>query len=203
MSKKNRKDKITELESVEVGKPEVAEAEEHGYPPIDERDALETTALQEPTPAVGTFPFLDEEAAQEVATIPGTLRRNRPNGAHIDNDIDSSIDDHVDRVPGQEDIGPMGQAVEGVEDTNLDLISPVTEGRATAETAARPGVLTGITGIGLSVLSLFIFPFVMSSAGVITGFFAFRQGARTLGWWAIGIGVVALLGSLLFAPYFR
>lgn len=64
------------------------------------------------------------------------------------------------------------------------------------------GRATGVIALILSVLSLFIIPVLMGAAGIIVGFVARRQGARTLGNWAIGIGIVSIIISLFFAPFF-
>ncbi|MDR7072762.1 hypothetical protein [Fictibacillus barbaricus] len=64
------------------------------------------------------------------------------------------------------------------------------------------GKATGMIAIILSVLSLFIIPVLFGAAGVIVGFIARRQGAHTLGNWAIGIGIASILISLFFAPFF-
>jgi hypothetical protein len=64
------------------------------------------------------------------------------------------------------------------------------------------GKATGVIGIILSVLSLFIIPVLFGAAGIIVGFVARRQGAHSLGNWAIGIGIVSIVISLFFAPFF-
>lgn len=62
----------------------------------------------------------------------------------------------------------------------------------------------GITGLILSLVSIFIWPAVLGPAGMIVGFFAWRRGARTTGIWAMVIGAFALLMALLILPaYFR
>ncbi|GGB50349.1 DUF4190 domain-containing protein [Fictibacillus barbaricus] len=64
------------------------------------------------------------------------------------------------------------------------------------------GRATGMIAIILSVLSLFILPVLFGAAGIIVGFIARRQGAKSLGNWAIGIGIVSIIISLFFAPFF-
>ncbi|CAM3107470.1 DUF4190 domain-containing protein [Sporolactobacillus spathodeae] len=59
----------------------------------------------------------------------------------------------------------------------------------------------GWLALVLSVAALFFLPIVLGIAGIIIGFLALRQGARTLGGWAIGIGLVAMLIQLL-SPLF-
>lgn len=60
----------------------------------------------------------------------------------------------------------------------------------------------GWTALILSIMALFFFPVLLGSAGAITGFFAYRNGARTLGMWSIAIGILALLMGLFFIPYY-
>jgi hypothetical protein len=61
----------------------------------------------------------------------------------------------------------------------------------------------GMVGIGLSVLSLFLLPYLLAPAGIIVGYLAFRRNARTTGTWAMVIGALAILGALLIYPYYR
>ncbi|TGA99600.1 hypothetical protein E4665_04560 [Sporolactobacillus shoreae] len=59
----------------------------------------------------------------------------------------------------------------------------------------------GWLSLVLSIAALFFLPVILGIAGIIIGYIAFRQGARTLGGWAIGIGAVAVLIQLM-APLF-
>lgn len=59
------------------------------------------------------------------------------------------------------------------------------------------GTALGITGLVLSILSLFIIPYIFAPLGIITGYFAYRNGDRSLGMWAMGIGAVGLLGTFI------
>ena len=69
----------------------------------------------------------------------------------------------------------------------------------TVETSGR-GV--GTFAIVLSILSLFFLPVIMGAAGIILGFVARRNGANALGGWAIGIGVISIIMTLFFSPFF-
>lgn len=60
----------------------------------------------------------------------------------------------------------------------------------------------GWTALILSILALFFFPVLLGLSGAITGFFAYRTGARTLGVWSIAIGLFALVMGLFLMPYF-
>ncbi|MCI1856548.1 MAG: hypothetical protein LKI94_04955 [Sporolactobacillus sp.] len=53
----------------------------------------------------------------------------------------------------------------------------------------------------LSCIAFFFLPIIMGIAGIVIGYIAFREGSRTLGGWAMGIGAVAVLFQLL-SPLF-
>ncbi|HZG13597.1 MAG TPA: DUF456 domain-containing protein [Candidatus Bathyarchaeia archaeon] len=76
--------------------------------------------------------------------------------------------------------------------------SPVSEPSA----ENNPGGGMGLTAVGLSILSLFLFPYLIAPIGMIVGYLAFRRGARTLGIWAMVIGAIAILGAMVIYPYF-
>lgn len=58
---------------------------------------------------------------------------------------------------------------------------------------------SGIALIGVisSVLSLFFLPYLFAPVGIILGYFGFRKGDHSLGTWAMGLGAVGLLGTLI------
>lgn len=78
---------------------------------------------------------------------------------------------------------------------------PPREEKADDRAEQTDGSGWAIAGIILSVISLFVLPFLFAPAGVIVGYMAYRQGAHTLAWWAIGIGLVSLLGAILLRPF--
>ncbi|MGO4887189.1 DUF308 domain-containing protein [Anaerobacillus sp. MEB173] len=67
---------------------------------------------------------------------------------------------------------------------------------------ATEGRGVGVFALVLSILSLFFLPVILGAAGIIVGFIARRNGANALGNWAIGIGVVSIVITLFFAPFF-
>ncbi|MBO8163754.1 MAG: hypothetical protein H0Z34_08595 [Brevibacillus sp.] len=71
-----------------------------------------------------------------------------------------------------------------------------------ADNEADAGSGLGWIGLGASILSLFLLPYLMAPVGIVLGYLAFRRNARTLGTWAMIIGALAILGALLFAPFF-
>lgn len=58
----------------------------------------------------------------------------------------------------------------------------------------------GITAIILSVLAFFLWPYILATAGIIIGVISARRGS-SLGWWAVGIGVIALIIATLALPF--
>ncbi|RXT13520.1 hypothetical protein [Ammoniphilus sp. CFH 90114] len=63
------------------------------------------------------------------------------------------------------------------------------------------GTAVGIVGLVLSLASLFTLPFLLALIGIGAGFVATRRGAHSLGRWAIGVGVISMIGAILFAPF--
>lgn len=63
------------------------------------------------------------------------------------------------------------------------------------------GKAMGIFALLLSILSLFILPVFLGGAGIIVGFIARRGQAKTIGNWAIGIGIVSIIASLFFRSF--
>ncbi|AKO94163.1 hypothetical protein BEH_19950 [Priestia filamentosa] len=66
----------------------------------------------------------------------------------------------------------------------------------------REGIGYGRLGLILSVLSFFFLPVIFSIAGIVLGFIARRKGARSVGTWAIGFGIVSLLIAMFILPFF-
>jgi hypothetical protein len=71
-----------------------------------------------------------------------------------------------------------------------------TERRRTDRENIASGRWLGITAIILAALSFFFLPYVLSIAGIAVGAMSIYRGNR-LGWWAVSIGVVACLLTLL------
>jgi hypothetical protein len=77
----------------------------------------------------------------------------------------------------------------------------VGDGETTEEAAGGTGL--GWTALVLSLVSLFFLPILMATVGVVTGFFAYRNGARGLGMWSIAIGLFSIVLGLFFTPFVR
>ncbi|GIN38517.1 MULTISPECIES: DUF4190 domain-containing protein [Heyndrickxia] len=84
---------------------------------------------------------------------------------------------------------------------NRDRENDVSEDKD-HEHAHVSGKVIGWSALALSVLSLFFLPIVLGAAGTILGFVARRRGARALGAWSIGIGVVSLILGIFVQPFF-
>jgi type VI protein secretion system component VasF len=81
---------------------------------------------------------------------------------------------------------------------NPALMQDRRENNKRKEEAGGFGI--GLTALILSVLSFFVWPFVLSIAGIIVGIFAVRRRSA-LGWWAIAVGIVALIVALFLFPF--
>ena len=63
----------------------------------------------------------------------------------------------------------------------------------------------GIAGIVFAILSFFLWPYLLAPIGIILGVVSVSKKAN-IGWWAIGIGVIALIlvtVFMIFAIPFR
>lgn len=70
------------------------------------------------------------------------------------------------------------------------------------ENSDSSGKALGTMALVLSITSLFLVPLLLGVAGVICGAIAVKKGARALGFWAVGIGVVSIAGTIIFSPFF-
>lgn len=140
-----------------------------------------------------------------------------PNRDEIgDRSKDDTYSDYTDGdVDGGFNIGPSGFPV-NTSQRRVDLDHDDYDEEFAAEAAAidRPIADRGVVdddeasgkGIGwlsliLSVIGLFFLPIIMGAAGIIIGIVAMRKGAKTLGGWAIGIGIASIAIMLFTAPF--
>lgn len=93
---------------------------------------------------------------------------------------------------------PTKYPLKGEEVAYREQMESIEKGKEEAEEGGR---LLGWSALILSLLSLFFLPVLTASAGIVTGFFAYRGGSRTLGLWAIGIGLFSLIIALIFPPF--
>ncbi|WMT42409.1 hypothetical protein RE628_08590 [Paenibacillus sp. D2_2] len=65
------------------------------------------------------------------------------------------------------------------------------------------GRTVGYVGVGIGIASLFLWSIVLGPLAAVLGFYAYSQGAKTSGGWAIGLGIVATLSYFFLIPFTR
>jgi len=88
-----------------------------------------------------------------------------------------------------------------MEETAAEVAEPIRR-REERDEERADGAGLGWLALALSIIALFIWPILLGAAGIIVGFIARRRGAETLGAWAIGIGVIAILVRLFIMPFY-
>ncbi|WP_196427111.1 hypothetical protein [Paenibacillus woosongensis] len=73
---------------------------------------------------------------------------------------------------------------------------------AAADTGTA-GRTVGYVGVGLGIASLFVWSIVLGPLAAIMGFYAYSQGSKTSGAWAIGLGAIATLSYFFLIPFTR
>ncbi|MEK8129684.1 hypothetical protein WMW72_17400 [Paenibacillus filicis] len=76
------------------------------------------------------------------------------------------------------------------------------EGRSQLEQYSSAAQWPGYVALLLSALALFIYPAALAAAGSVLAVFAYWQGQRKLGAWALVIGLLALGGYLILLPFY-
>ncbi|MFX3633652.1 MAG: hypothetical protein ACE3L7_25200 [Candidatus Pristimantibacillus sp.] len=64
------------------------------------------------------------------------------------------------------------------------------------------GTALGWVALVFAVVSWFLWPVLMGATSAVLGFMAYRQGARALGGWAMAIGLIAVILSLVIVPFY-
>lgn len=64
------------------------------------------------------------------------------------------------------------------------------------------GMTLGWVALVFAAVSWFIWPVLMGATATVLGFIAFRQGAKSLGGWSMGIGLSALALNLIIVPFY-
>ncbi len=130
-------------------------------------------------------------AGQQAAGGAGSSTQERPVVKRMIVDDDVADWERETRYETAAEVAPPAN-------TRIEPRSPVSE----PETENNPGGGMGMTALGLSILSLFLLPYLVAPIGIIVGYLAFRRGARTMGIWAMVIGAIAILGAMVIYPYF-
>ncbi|MBR2563577.1 MAG: hypothetical protein IKE29_03040 [Paenibacillus sp.] len=65
------------------------------------------------------------------------------------------------------------------------------------------GRVAGYTGLAFGIASLFMWSIVLGPAAAVLGYYAYVNGRKTAGAWAIGLGIVATLSYFFMLPFAR
>ncbi|WP_127575396.1 hypothetical protein [Paenibacillus barengoltzii] len=65
------------------------------------------------------------------------------------------------------------------------------------------GRTVGYVGVGLGIASLFFWSIILGPLAAVMGFYAYSQGNKTSGAWAIGLGLVSTLSYFVLMPFTR
>ncbi|RCX22792.1 hypothetical protein DFP94_101377 [Fontibacillus phaseoli] len=68
---------------------------------------------------------------------------------------------------------------------------------------ATAGRTVGYIGVGFGIAALFMWSIILGPLAAVMGFYAYSQGNKTSGAWAIGLGVVATLSYFVLIPFTR
>ncbi|MBW4080113.1 DUF5353 domain-containing protein [Paenibacillus sp. S150] len=71
----------------------------------------------------------------------------------------------------------------------------------TGESSGRPSI--GYIGLGFGIVSLFIWSIIMGPVAAVLGFYAYANGQKTAGAWAIGLGIISTLSYFVMIPFAR
>ncbi|MCS1350518.1 DUF4190 domain-containing protein [Mechercharimyces sp. CAU 1602] len=112
----------------------------------------------------------------------------------LDQEFNSAREDDVEAA---QEIAPMqmtGTFSRGRSDSgSTELEEPIGEGME------GEGRGLAIAGVIFSIVAFFLLPYFTAPVGIVLGFIGARQGSG-FGWWAVGIGALALILSFMMAP---
>lgn len=61
----------------------------------------------------------------------------------------------------------------------------------------------GYAAVGLGIASMFLWPIILGPAAAVLGYYAYANGRKTAGAWALGLGIVATLSYFVMIPFAR
>ncbi|MDF2680248.1 MAG: hypothetical protein K0R47_1438 [Brevibacillus sp.] len=126
-------------------------------------------------------------------------------------ELDGDEDDFSERLNGIDRTHEEKYRASAVRDDDVETAAEIAEPipvrrsvRETPDEDSREGGASGIgmTGLGLSILSLFLMPYLIAPIGMVLGYLAYRRNSRTLGAWAMIVGAIAILGALIIYPLY-
>ncbi|CAH0142092.1 hypothetical protein SRABI96_00504 [Peribacillus sp. Bi96] len=96
------------------------------------------------------------------------------------------------------------------EETSAEISPPLqnrrykddeTVGAVDSGDVASRGRAIGVIALIISIVSLFMMPFILGIVGIIVGIFARSRGSH-MGTWAIVIGAVSIIVGIFILPFF-
>lgn len=61
----------------------------------------------------------------------------------------------------------------------------------------------GYTGLAMGIASLFLWSIILGPISVVVGYYAYAKEQKTLGAWAMGLGIVSTLSYFVMIPFAR
>jgi len=126
-------------------------------------------------------------------------------------ELDGDEEDFSERLDGVDRTHEEEYQASSVRDHDVEAAAEIAEpvavhhsSRETPDEESRESGASGIgmTGLGLSILSLFLMPYLFAPIGMVLGYLAYRRDSRTLGAWAMSVGAIAILGALVIYPFY-
>ncbi|MET3321125.1 DUF308 domain-containing protein [Peribacillus butanolivorans] len=93
------------------------------------------------------------------------------------------------------------------EETSAEISTPPQRSRGyndesvDSEDRTSSGNVVGVISLIISIISLFMMPFILGALGIIVGIFARVRGSK-MGTWAIVIGAVSIIVGIFILPFF-
>lgn len=75
-----------------------------------------------------------------------------------------------------------------------------TENRDSVQNYGRTA---GYVGVGFGVLSLFMWSIILGPLAAVIGYYAYSQGSKVWGGWAMGLGILATISYFVLVPFAR
>ena len=69
------------------------------------------------------------------------------------------------------------------------------------ETTEESGKITGMVGLGFGIASLFMWSIILGPVAAVIGYYSYNQGSKTLGGWAIALGILATISYFFLIPF--
>jgi hypothetical protein len=134
---------------------------------------------------------------QNVGSAPASFVPEGRNSNQVDMEYGDSRQPSFQRAHETSPYGDRDtEFAQEVAPTSRPLARGGTERRVTDREDIDSGRWLGTAAIILAALSFFFLPYVLSIAGIAVGALSIYRGSR-LGWWAVSIGIVACLLTLL------